>query len=517
MGVVTQIQPNQTFPLGFFESGGILLLANDDYSATLKYLVTTDGSVPSAATILATGTSIAVRSSAYVSGVSKCWMWCASSLACNITASPVVDAALTASAEIPGLYNTDGMRRFFLQRQNAGKTPAGVGLGGCGIDLVGDSFLKGYNQSHAWRNVIAFLAHKMMQDSPWQQGSPGGRGYISGRAGSTAWPGGSATLSGQGIWTFDSNWTVTSGASINNLRSTGGASAQVRIFMDPTDPQFREACTDIAIVHSTEAVAGTMTWDLKFAATDTGFFTAGTGDLTGTIDMNAATAGGVYNFPAALQGLTDTLTSPFILQISRTAGTIYFEGAHFFNGDKASGFSVRDRSRTGAATGDATYPGSANGRAATITKACSFGSTVDTCTAMFVLGYGINDCNQGISIDAFQTELERDAAQIDSDSTHRSCVEFFINGCIDESLHTKTIPWNTYKAAIKEVAQGIDYSHVLDFDEFMNDPSNATEVNVFEAFPYRYSTDAAKHPTDEMAAEMAAYMTRAWCLPMVGS
>lgn len=515
MGVITQIRAKQTFPLGFFPSGGILHLANDDYAATLYYLVTTDGSQPSYETILATGTSIAARGSAYLSSAEKCSMWCASALPCNITATTTVDVALTASAEIPGLYNASGMNRFFLQRQNAGKTPAGIGLGGCGIPLIGDSFLKGYNQSHPYRNTVAFLAHRMMQDTPWQQGSPGGRGYIGGRSGTTAWPGGAATLSGQGIWTFDSNWTVTSAASINNLRCTGGAGAQVRIFMDPTaDPMFREATSDIAIVHGTEATAGTMTFDLKYAATDTGFFTAGTGDITGTIDMNAATSGGVYTFPAELQGLIGTLTTPFILQISRTAGTIYFEGAHFFNGDKASGFCVRDFSRIGAATGDATFPGGAPARAATITKACSYGTTVDTCSAMFVFGYGINDCNQSISIDAFQTELERDFAQVDTDSTSRSCVQIWINGCLDEAMHARTPPWGTYKAALKEVASGIEYCSVLDFDEYMNNPDTAAEVDAYEVFPRRWSLNTKKHPEDEMAAAMVAYMKWAWCLPM---
>jgi len=515
MGVITTIRPKQTFPLQYFSSGGILLLTNDDYAATLYYLVTTDGSVPSYETILATGTAITARGSAYLSSTQQCWMWCASALACNITATPTVDVALTAYPDLPGLYNASGMHRFLLQRQNAGKTPAGVGLGGCGIALIGDSFLKGYNQSHPYRNTVSFLAHRAMQETHWQQGAPGGRGYVSGRSGTTAWPGGAATLSGQGIWTYDANWLTTSAASINNLRSTSNGAAQVRIFMDPTaDPMFREATTDIAIVHGKEAAAGTMTFDIKFASTDTGFFTAGTGDITGTIDMNAATQGGLYTFPSELQGLLSTLTSPFILQISRTAGTIYFEGAHFFNGDKASGFCVRDFSRIGAATGDATFPGSANGRAATITKACSFGSTVDTCTAMFVLGYGINDCNQSISIDAFQTELERDIAQIDSDSTHRSCAQLWINGCLDEGLHARTPPWNTYKSAIKEVAAGIEYCSVLDFDELMNNPDTAAEVDVFEAFPYRYSTNATKHPSDEMAAAMVAYMRAAWTIPM---
>lgn len=420
------------------------------------------------------------------------------------TISPSPITALR-SAEIKGLWNPAGLTRFYRQRQNAGKTTAGVGMGGCGVRVVGHSFYKGYNQTHAWRDTFIRQLHRILKGSRFQQNVIGGLGYVSGRSGSTTWPGGGASLSGEAMWTFDSGWTVTSAASINNLRCTASGAAQARIFLDP-DTYPEEATSDIAIVHGNEAVLGSATWDLKYAASDTGFFTAGTGDITGTINMNAATQGGVFTFPAGLAGLTATLTQPFIFQISRGSGTIYFEGAYFFNGDLTSGMHAMDCSRIGAATGDATFT-NADRLAATFTKGCTYAGNAQTFTGCYIISLDINDCNQQIALSSFKTRLAALADQVDSDSSNNASVLFVISPCLDEALHSQTIPWNSYKAAIYEVASArTGFCAVADIDELLGNPDTAAEVNEYEAAPFRWSTDAAKHPTNEGALGMAAYL-----------
>ncbi len=406
---------------------------------------------------------------------------------------------------ITGFYNPLGLARYYRQRQNAGKTTAGVGLGGCGVRVVGHSFYKGYNQTHAWRDTFIRQLHRILKGSRFQQNVTGGLGYISARSGSTTWPGGAATLSGEAIWTFDSGWTVTSAASINNLRCTASGAAQTRIFLDP-DTYPEEATSDIAIVHGNEAVLGSATWDLKYAASDTGFFTAGTGDITGTINMNAATQGGVFTFPAGLASLTATLTQPFIFQISRGSGTIYFEGAYFFNGDLTSGMHAMDCSRIGAATGDATFT-NADRLAATFTKGCTYAGNAQTFTGCYIIALDINDCNQQVALASFKTRLAALADQVDSDSSNNASVLFVISPCLDEALHSQTIPWNSYKAAIYEVASArTGFCAVADIDELLGNPDTAAEVNEYEAAPFRWSTDAAKHPTNQGALGMAAYL-----------
>lgn len=411
------------------------------------------------------------------------------------------------SQSVKGLWNQAGLMRYYRQRQNAGKTIGGVGLGGCGVRIIMHSFGKGYAQT-TYRDAFWRQLHFMLQDSPWQRNVSGGMGYVSARSGSTSWPGGGASLSGEAIWTFGGTWTVTSAASINNLRCTSADSAtpaRARLFVDPdTYPQ--EACTDIAIVHGNEAVAGTLTWDLKYTATDTGFFAPGSGDITATINMNAATQGGVFAFPAGLAGLTATLTQPFILQVACTAGTVYFEGAYFFNGDLTCGMHAMDCSRIGAATGDATFT-NADRLAATFTKGCTYAGNANTFTGCYIIGLDINDCNQQITIANFKTRLAALADQIDSDSSNNASVLFFISPCLDEALHSQTIPWNSYKAAIYEVVSArTGFCAIADFDEFIGNPDTAAEVNEYEAVPFRYSTDAAKHPTNEGAIAMAGYL-----------
>ena len=409
------------------------------------------------------------------------------------------------SAEIPGLYNSAGLQRFFLQRANCGMNADGTGMGGTAVIPVGDSFFKGYNQTNPIRDNFNMQVHRAFAALPWCVGSGKGRGFVSGRSGSVAWPAGSATLSGQGIWTFDSNWTTGAAASINNLRSTGGAGAQVRIFIDPRDdPQWLEGVTDIAICHGKEAVAGTLTFDLKYASSDTGFFTAGTGDITGTIDMNAATQGGVFTWPAGLSGLDPS--QPFILQISRTAGTIYFEGAYFCCNDKTSGLHWIDSSRIGAATGDATFT-NADRLAATITKRCTYGSTIDSRAGLVLFGFGINDCNQELGTSSFQTRIAALTEFVNTVSSGQCAVGYFIHGCLDEALYAKNPPFDHYKSALGELCDTYrSYSAVLSFDDYMRDPDTAAEVNVFEADPFAYSTDADKHPKNRMVNAMQAFI-----------
>lgn len=402
---------------------------------------------------------------------------------------------------IPGLYNVNGLARYYRQRQNAGRSIGGTGMGGCGVRVVGHSFWKGYNQT-TYRDAFIRQLHQMLQGSRFQQNVVGGVGYISGRSGSGSWPG-SGSLT-EGIWTFDANWTVTSAASINNLRCTT-TSGQCRIFMDPVNYPI-EATTDIAIIHGTEAVLGTLTYDLKYAPSDTGFFTAGLGDITGTINMNAATSGGVFNFPGNLSGLTLTQTQPFILQISRTAGTIYFEGAYFFNGDLTSGMHAMDCSRIGAATGDATFT-NADRLTATFTRGCTYAGNAQTFTGCYIIGLDINDCDQQIALSSFKTRLLALADQVDTDSSNNASVLFAISPCLDEALHGYAIPWNSYKQAIYDtVALRPSFCAIADFDAFIGNPSTAAQVNEYEAVPFRYSTDAAKHPTNEGAIAMAAYL-----------
>lgn len=420
------------------------------------------------------------------------------------TAAGLDGGPTSVSEAIPGVYNARGLEKFFRMRHNASKTPAGVGLGGVLIPIIGDSFWKGMNQSHAYRNTICARSHSKVGSLKWGMASDRGRGYIGGRAGSTAWPGGSATLSGQGIWIYDSNWTVTSGVAINGLRNTT-ASGQVRIFMDPSDPDFHEACSDIGIVHGTQSGFGTITYDLKYAATDTGFFTAGTGDLTGTIDCNGATHGGVFTWPSNLQGLTPG--DPFILQISRTAGTIAWEGGYFCNGDKTSNIHVMDMSRTGAASSDATFT-DADRLAAMITKRCTYAGNVDTMAGLFIIALGINDCNSQTSLSAYQTRLAALAAQINTDSAGRCPVGFWINPCQDEGMYGFPIPYSSYKRAMQEVCDSLpEYTAVLNYDKTIGEPDTAAEVDVFEAVPNRQSTNTVKHPTDEGAEGMSGFFS----------
>jgi hypothetical protein len=416
---------------------------------------------------------------------------------------------LPQSNAISGLYNAEvGLARYYRQRQNAGKTIGGVGLGGCGVRVVGHSFWKGYNQTHAYRDTFWRHLHAMLKNSRWQRNVTGGIGYVSGRSGFTTWPGGAATLSGEAIWTFGGTWTVTSAASINNLRCTSADSAtpaRARLFLDPVAYPV-EATSDIAIVHGNEAVAGTLTWDLKYTATDTGFFAPGTGDVTGTINMNAATQGGVFTFPAGLAGLTTSLTQAFILQVACTAGTIYFEGAYFFNGDLACGMHGMDCSRIGSATGDATFT-NADRLAATFTKGSTYAGNAQTFTACYVIALDINDCAQQITIANFKTRLLALADHVDTNSSNNASVLFAISPCLDEALHANAIPWNSYKQAIFDVAAlRPTFCAVADFDEFIGNPDTAAEVNEYEAVPFRYSTDAAKHPTNEGAIAMAGYL-----------
>ncbi len=408
---------------------------------------------------------------------------------------------LIQSQAITGLYNPSGLARYYRQRQNAGRSMGGTGMGGCGVRVIGHSFYKGYNQS-TYRDTFIRHLHQMLQGSRFQQNVVGGVGYISGRSGSSSWPG-SGSLT-EGIWTFDANWTTGAAASINNLRCTT-TSGQCRIFMDPINYPI-EATTDIAIVHGTEAVLGTLTWDLKYAASDTGFFTAGTGDITGTINMNAATSGGVFNFPAGLAGLTLTKTQPFILQISRTAGTIYFEGAYFFNGDLTSGMHAMDCSRIGAATGDATFTNT-DRLTATFTRGCTYAGNAQTFTGCYIIALDINDCVQQIALSSFKTRIAALADQVNTDSSNNASVLFVISPLLDEALAGYAIPWNSYKSAIYEVASGrTDFCAVASIDDFIGDPYTAAAVNKYEAVPFRWSTDAAKHPTNEGAIGMAAYI-----------
>lgn len=403
---------------------------------------------------------------------------------------------------VTGFYNPGGLARYYRQRQNAGKTTAGVGMGGCGVRVIGHSFYKGYNQTHAWRDTFIRQLHWILK------GAKLGLGYVSARSGNVAWPGGAATLSGEAIWTFGGTWTTAAAASINALRCTCADSAtpgRARIFLDP-DNYPEEATSDIAIVHGNEAVAGTLTWDLKYAATDTGFFTPGTGDITNTINMNAATQGGVFAFPAGLASLTATLTQPFIFQVACTAGTIYFEGGYFFNGDLACGMHAMDCSRIGAATSDATFT-NADRLAAMITKGCTYAGNANTFTGCYILALDINDCVGQTSLASFKTRLAALADQVDTDSSGNASVLFVISPCLDEGLHALTIPWNSYKAAIYEVASArTGFCAVADIDEFIGNPTTAAQVNEYEAAPFLWSTDAAKHPTNQGALGMAAYL-----------
>ena len=423
---------------------------------------------------------------------------------------------LIQAKSMPGLYNASGLERYFRQRQNAGKNAAGTGFGSCVARIIGDSFSKGYNQTHPYRDTFPYLVHTGLQRLPWQT-DPGGRGYLSCRSGSTAWPGGAATLSGQAIWIFGGTWTTTSAASINNLRCTCADTAtpgRARVFMAGSTEarDFREQVTDLALVYGKESGGGTLRWDIKYAATDTGFFTPGTGDLTGTISCAGAAAGGIFEW------LTLTNHDPaqsFILQVAPSAGTIYLEGAYFCNGDKSSGMHGFDCSRAGAASQDATFPGGEAANVATIDRGCTYGGTCETNTALYIWLIGINDCVQENGTAAFAETMDTAFARVNSASSGRASNLMVAMPCFDEGLYTSKVPpWNEYKEVMQEVVAGNSaYSAYFSLDELLDDPDTAAEVNVYEAAPYRYSTDAAKHPTDEGAAWMASALVQVLGMP----
>lgn len=289
-----------------------------------------------------------------------------------------------------------------------------------------------------------------------------------------------------GVWAPPTGITH-AGAGITRLRNTG-TSAQasvVRMLCLNTDDWLkRSLLTSVDFVYGTEAVAGTLTVDAEITTTDAAI-TAGTGDHTGTQDMNAASSGGNRKSLT----LTTGNASSWLLQAAITSGTGYVEGVILYNGDEDCGVRVHNMCRVGASSAD---NWDAATLSATFTKFCAK-TTRATQGALVVMNLMTNDISLGTSIATFKTNI---GAILDNIGvTNDMCVLYVIPFLSDATKLASSPSFLEYRTAIYELAAArSSFVAILDMYDFQGNP---TVTTAYEAAPTLWiNTSAGRHPTD---------------------
>lgn len=299
-------------------------------------------------------------------------------------------------------------------------------------------------------------------------------------------------VSPEGIGTFTGVWAPVTGVShagnaINRLRCTGTSanSSVVRMLCLNTDNwSNRMLLTSVDFIYGTEAVAGTLTVDAKITATDAAI-TAGTGDHTGTQDMNSASSGGNRKSLT----LTTGNASSWLLQAAITSGTGYVEGVILYNGDESCGVRVHNMCRIGASSGD-TW--NAATLAATFTNFCAK-TTRATQGALVVMNLMTNDLAALRSVATFKTNM---ATILDNIGvTNDMCILYVIPYLTNSAYISSSPSWAEYRTAIYELAaERTSFMAVLDMYDFQGSP---TVTTAFEAAPTLWiDTAANRHNTN---------------------
>jgi len=302
-------------------------------------------------------------------------------------------------------------------------------------------------------------------------------------------------VSVEGGGTFTGYWPPVTGVShagagINRLRCTGtsAAASVVRMLMlNSDDISKRNRCSSIDFLYGTEAVAGTLTVDVKYTSTDAAI-TPGTGEAsfgTATQDMNAASSGGNRKTLTLTGGTVQSL----LIQAAITSGTGYVEGIIGYNGDEDCGVRVHQMPRVGASSGDSWTAATLS---ATFTKYCAR-TTRATFGALVIMNLMTNDMAADRSVADFKTNM---AAILDNIGvTNGMSVLYVIPFLSDAGYLTNEVTWAAYISAIYELAASrTDWMTVLNMYEYQGSP---TVTTAFEAVPYLWiDTAAAKHNKD---------------------
>jgi hypothetical protein len=302
-------------------------------------------------------------------------------------------------------------------------------------------------------------------------------------------------VSVEGGGTFTGYWPPVSGVShagagINRLRCTGtsAAASVVRMLMlNSDDISKRNRCSSIDFLYGTEAVAGTLTVDVKYTSTDAAI-TPGTGEAsfgTATQNMNAASSGGNRKTLTLTGGTVQSL----LIQAAITSGTGYVEGIIGYNGDEDCGVRTHQMPRVGASSGDSWTAATLS---ATFTKYCAR-TTRATYGALAIMNLMTNDMAADRSVDDFKTNM---ATILDSAGvTNGMSVLYVIPFLSDAGYLTNEVTWAAYISAVYELAASrTDWMTVLNMYEYQGSP---TVTTAFEAVPYFWiDTAAAKHNKD---------------------